>query len=168
MIPVFQGLSPSRVLRQVWIHKTIFFLIVYLRFWQIHWYEYNWHNFNYNYQKHLSGGTLQHTWDAANDVSEDNDEEAATVTVLGPLDGNDVNGPSLVRAAGLRRSHDGGGGTGHGVSENRTELLLSRCVAGSWPPEWAGRGGPSMRRANQTELDQAGNGAGDISCSLLV
>ena len=55
--------------------------------------------------------------------------------MLGPLAGNDVNGPSLVRAAGLRRSHDGGGGTGHGVSENRTELLLSRCVAGSWPPE---------------------------------
>ena len=57
----------------------------------------------------------------------DNDE--------GRLSANDVNGPSLVRAAGLRRSHDGGGGTGHGVSENRTELLLSRCVAGSWPPE---------------------------------
>ena len=41
--------------------------------------------------------------------------------MLGPLDGNDVNGPSLVRAAGLRRSHDGRGGTGHGVSENRTD-----------------------------------------------
>ena len=52
-----------------------------------------------------------------------------------PNDANDVNGPSLVRAAGLRRSHDGGGGTGHGVSENRTDLLFSSCVAGSWPPE---------------------------------
>ena len=58
--------------------------------------------------------------------------------MLGPPSncaGTSANGPSLVRAAGLRRSHDGGGGTGHGVSENRTELLLSRCVAGSWPPE---------------------------------
>ena len=55
--------------------------------------------------------------------------------MLGPLDGNDVNGPSLVRAAALRRSHDGGGGTDHGVSENTTGLLLSRRVAGSWPPE---------------------------------